>query len=145
MRVTVTITQIRLDTTRFKRELENNLRNLARSAARAWLTRAVPAVPVYSGMARGSLLKIARLSSGKVSISGFKAPNRVPEGQRLGRAQLSAKGFTIETAVAHYADQDENQGVSASSPWKSFQLGNRAAVQHIRRTIAVPKVKVIRK
>lgn len=113
-------------------ELESFMQNKLEEIAREWLTAVTGRVPLWSGMARASLLSVSRIANGTVVLSPLKAKSRVPKGERLGDAEIKIETpiyeFIASTRVPHYVRQEhDNVGVSMSAPWKSFEAGNSAA------------------
>ena len=145
MRVKFQIVTPQVDARRYAADVEKRLAEFAKRAARVWIDNAFVLVPVYSGMSRGSLFHINQLAGGKMSITGLRVPSRIPQGRALGKATVSARGFFVMTRVPHYAAQDTAAGPSPSSPWRSFEAGNKAALAFIRKNPLGVRVKVISK
>ena len=115
----------------FKREMTLNLHNVVK----AWLMAATGRVPVWSGMAMGSLLEVSETVDGGLIITprtGVKS--RISKGRSLGSADAeygpSEYTMIIKSSVPHYVEQDvANVGVSLTAPWMSFPAGMAAARQ----------------
>ncbi len=131
MRFTGHYTGIGFDLFEYKRQLNDYLVEILHEGAKAWL-KAVAGrggrVPLWSGMARASLLEISELIDGTVVLTPLKAPSRVPQGRSLGKATQKISetkvDITIETSVPHYTLQErQNVGVSPRAPWYSLAAG----------------------
>ncbi len=133
MRFTGQFTGARLDLIKTKALWHDYLKDKLHDMLKAWLTGVTGRVPVWSGMARGSLLELKELINGTLIITpraGIKS--RIPEGRSLGQATptYGPTKYIIEVAtqVPHYALQEfVNVGISKSAPWLSFQSGFIAA------------------
>lgn len=122
--------------------LDNYFREQLEEGAKRWVEATTGRVPLWSGMARASLLKISELANGVIVLSPLKGKSRVPEGVGLGRAQLTAKfpvyRFEVATQVPHYVIQETTNvrsktgRGSPSAPWHSFEAGTEAFVEYIR-------------
>jgi len=113
----------------FKAEMTKNLHEVVR----AWLMAATGRVPVWSGMAMGSLLEVSETVNGGLIVTAKQGiPNRVAAGRALGDA-IATYGpneyaMIIKSSVPHYVTQDAAfVGVSKSAPWQSFPAGLAAA------------------
>ncbi len=133
MRFTGHYTGISFDLLGYERQLQDYLVEILHEGAKEWL-KAVAGrggrVPLWSGMARASLLEISELIDGTVVLSPLKAPSRVPQGRSLGKAtqkiSKSKVDITIETSVPHYTLQEyqrAKQGGSPRAPWRSLVVG----------------------
>lgn len=144
MRFTGQFVTAKLDINAYKRVLTDYLRAKLKEATSKWLIATTGRVPVWSGMARGSLLEVAEFSQTTLVISpkdGVKS--RIPLGRALGTAEptenLDDFKIEIETSVPHYVSQEvRNVGVSKSAPWRSFDAGQEAAKEVLGSTI-LPK------
>ncbi len=113
----------------FKREMTLNLHKVVK----AWLAAATGRVPIWSGMAMGSLLEVSETVNGGLIVTpkmGIKS--RVGLGRALGSATAeygpSEYSMIIKSSVEHYVSQDVGPGVSPSAPWASFPAGMAAAI-----------------
>lgn len=136
---------LELDVPAYITALESYMQDTLEEIAREWLTAVTGRVPLWSGMARASLLSVSRVANGNVVLSPLRAKSRVPKGERLGDAEIKIRTpiyeFTASTRVPHYVSQEErNVGVSTSAPWKSFVAGDSAA-QSVVSTIRLPVIK----
>jgi hypothetical protein len=90
-------------------------------------------VPLWSGMARASLLEVSQLVNSQIVISPLKAPSRVQEGAQLGTATQTIRSnlyqIEITTDVEHWNIQEYHKvkrGGSPSAPWQSLQFAAAA-------------------
>jgi len=140
MKFTGTFVGAKFDLPKYRRQLEDHLVDLLHEGANAWLQAvAGPGgrVPLWSGMARASLLELSELINGRVVFSPLKGPSRIAEGRSLGTAiqeiSESKVQITIETMVPHYSLQERaNVGVSKSAPWNSLLAGKLAFLAAIK-------------
>ncbi len=118
---------------------------------KAWLMAATGKVPVWSGMAMGSLLEVSETVDGGLIITprtGVKS--RIGLGRSLGSADAeygpNEYSMIIKSSVPHYVEQDVGYvGVSLTAPWMSFPAGMAAAIaaaQNIK--VSGPKIKTRR-
>ncbi len=133
MKFTGTFIGAKLDLQSYKSKLQDHLWEELKLAANAWLTGTGGRVPVWSGMARGSLLELNELVDGSLIISPLKVPSRISAGRSLGTAISESSPtlaqITITTNVEHYNLQEHRKaarGGSPSAPWKSFEAGAEA-------------------
>lgn len=120
----------RIDTRMYQQQLEEAMAEALRESANAWLRAVVGKIPLWSGMARASLLELRELVSGQIIFSPLKAKSRVPKGRALGTAvQEIGDGkavITITTNVPHYNILETQSGTSPTAPWRSLQAGAAA-------------------
>ncbi len=118
---------------------------------KAWLIATTGRVPVWSGMAMGSLLEVSETVDGGLIITprtGVK--NRIGLGRSLGSADAlygpNEYSMIIKSSVPHYVSQDVGYvGVSKSAPWMSFPAGMAAAIAAAQNiTVSGPKIKTRR-
>ena len=135
MRFKGTFTGASIDLNAYERKVRQHLDQELQRVARAWLGAVSGKVPVWSGMALGSLLELTDLIDGRISISP-KVASRIGKGHVLGTAKQDDFLITVTTRVKHYVIQEgKNVGVSPTAPWKSFDAGKVAykiAVQNVR-------------
>ena len=137
MRFHGTFVGVKFDLPGYRRQLEDHLVELLHQGAKAWLQVVAGSggrVPLWSGMARASLLELSELIDGRVVLSPLKGPSRVPKGRALGTAiqeiSESKVQLTIETMVPHYTMQERaNVGVSKTAPWQSLLAGRLAFLE----------------
>ena len=148
MKFTGTFVGIKLDLSQYQQQLQNYLVEILHKGTKAWL-KAVAGrggrVPLWSGMARASLLEVSELVDGTIVLSPLKAPSRVPHGRSLGKATQkiseSSVEITIETSVPHYTLQEyqrAKQGGSPRAPWHSL-LAGMIAFQFATKDAQLPK------
>lgn len=137
-------------TTQLRERIMERVRDAIRGGTRAWLAATVERVPLYSGMARASLLSVARLVDGRIMLSPLKAASRIEAGERLGSVSFteSQTGVSVQISsrVPHYEIQDSSSVSSGrgspSAPWKSFPAG-AAAFNEYFRTVRFPRLNIL--
>jgi hypothetical protein len=141
-----TFSTIKLDVSSYTASLDEELRRKLEEGARQWVAAATGRVPIWSGMARASLRPITQIANGNIVISPLQAKSRIPEGERLGSAELIARfpeyKLKISTSVPHFVIQDEqrvSRGGSPRAPWKAFEAGD-AALQAVLSTVTLPPI-----
>ena len=142
MKFTGKFVGIKLDRQAYLVFLQEYLQKKLFEVTNVWLNAATGRVPVWSGMAKGSLLVLANLVDSTLLITprrGIKSKialgeimgTAIPDWETPGRALI-----TISTEVPHYVLQEfQNVGVSKSAPWLSFEAGAAAykvAVQTVK-------------
>lgn len=146
MRFTGHFTGAKLDLGVYKQHLREHMEIQLRRVAKIWLSAVTGRVPVWSGMARGSLLVLAEMIGGRIVIAPVSGvASRIPQGRALGTAEekLGPNDFTIEisTSVPHYVVQEyKNVNVSRSAPWLSFEAGAVAYNQAVKTAFLPPPV-----
>lgn len=147
------LTSLKLDRGKITKEVERRANKLNKEAAREYVRAVILHVPVYTGMARGSI-KLAKGRSGEAagySLYQFlklnipinpvgHRPKKNPEaGGKQGRFTFSHyKGrynFTINTSVTHYLINEfmePNGRPSFTKPWHSFAAGEKAYNDHFK-------------
>lgn len=117
-----------------------------RLSGRAFLIEVEQHVPVFTGMALGSMLPLAKIVRYNLPIYGnpkeaYVDGQKVMKDAGLGESQGSAYLYKsnahtavlrVETKVYHYDLRDVNEisdksGFAAPTPWRSFELGAEAA------------------
>jgi hypothetical protein len=116
----------------------------------AFLRAVIPEVPVWSGMARGSLRPLAKYLSNragftvsvpivpvKEAASHIKSGQNAAAGEALGRFQFTRvegkMSIEMGTDVEHYNFLDVNQSsrpLRHPTPWRSFAAGREAALEY---------------
>jgi hypothetical protein len=138
----------RFNLKQYKKILENQLLKQLHAGVRAWIQAIAGSggrVPLWSGMARASLLEIAQLVNGQIVLSPLKVKSRIAEGRVLGTAlQIIENGkitIKIITDVSHYNIQEYKKvasGGSRSAPWRSREAGMIAFESSISGTVLTP-------
>lgn len=144
MRFTGQFVGVKLDLQKYKTRLENYLLKRLHEAVKVWLQVVAGSggrVPLWSGMARASLLEVAQLVNGRIILSPLRTKSRIPEGKSLGTVrQIISDGeiiIRIETDVEHYNIQEYTKVVgrgSPTAPWYSREAGLiafRASIQDL--------------
>lgn len=136
----------RLNVEAYRKSVDEVLGNALEEGARIWLTAVTGRVPLWSGMARASLLDLSRLVNGKILLSPLKAKSRIPLGESLGTARILSDFpsyiFEVATSVPHYTLQEftsvRPRG-SPTAPWHSFEAGQDAFFEYAR-SVRLPPV-----
>lgn len=150
---------LKLEKREFTVTFEKAVRRLLRGAAVRWLRAAYPKVPVWTGMARGSL-KFARGDFGLLAqylnvsvpieseIKEVRPGKDATTGGLLARYSFSTGegrhiyAFYIRTDVPHYLFLEFDPGPNQPGQWESFAAGNEAFMTYIRENIfRLPKLK----
>lgn len=126
------ITLADIDITKFERDFRNNMTETLKKLTKVWLMAATGKVPVWSGMALASLMKVSETIGGGLIVSprsGVKS--RVSLGKSLGSVKTKygprTYSINIKTRVPHYVLQDKAYiGASPTAPWGSFESGMNA-------------------
>lgn len=126
----------KIDTVKFQQQLQEAMVNALHEGANAWLQAVVGKIPLWSGMARASLLELSELVGGAVVFTPLRAKSRIPKGRPLGSAKQTIQEnlVTIEitTNVPHYNVFERRSGTSPTAPWKSLQAGASAYTEAIK-------------
>lgn len=130
----------------YKKLVDDVLGNALLEGANIWLTAVTGRVPLWSGMARASLLELSRLINGKILLSPLKAKSRIPIGESLGSARVLSDFpsyiFEVATQVPHYTLQEftsVSPRGSPTAPWRSFQAGQDAFFEYAK-SVRLPPV-----
>lgn len=139
----------KIDIDKYQQQLQEAMIDALEEGARIWLQAVVGRVPLWSGMARGSLIELRELVSGKIAFSPLKAKSRVPAGRSLGTAEPNYEQdkvtITITTDVPHYTEQEYRSGVSPTAPWHSLMAGATAFKSYAESTkFLMPKLKPVK-
>lgn len=136
--------RMNFDETGYKKTYDEAMKVQLRQAARAWLRAVVPKVPVYTGMARGSLVPLGRLLRVAIPISiNPKAKRRITAkysreaGEALGAFNFEdgkngVYTFTVDTQVLHFYLNDtfdikaKIPQLIHDTPWDAFKSGEAA-------------------
>jgi len=127
------ITTGHINISQFERQFKQGMTFNLHKVVRAWLMAATGRVPIWSGMAMGSLLEVSETVNGGLIITprtGVKS--RIGLGRSLGSADAeygpNIYSMIIKSSVPHYITQDASfVGVSLTAPWMSFPAGMAAA------------------
>lgn len=147
---------LKYDIDRHRKVLDQDLQVQMRQAARAWLRETILHVPIWTGMAMGSLKPLGRFLRVKIEIEpNPRAKPRRDKNQAAGEARQSFSfdsngynyAFRWTTDVLHYQLNEFHQSglnahLAATTPWHSTQYGNKAWDDYIRDTLPkrIPKV-----
>lgn len=129
--------------------ITREMEEATRLALQDWLTAVSGRVPLWSGMARGSLYTVARLSGGQLVLAPLRARSRVTLGQLLGKAELQVRPghvkFEFTSNVRHWEIQEtRNVGISKSAPWRALEAGREAFLQSFQEHYRPPKEKFLK-
>jgi len=145
---------LNIDIDKYSQHMDNHLQQKIRQAAREFIRATFPLVPVWSGMARASLLPLANILHVYMPISPvIDVPNRVLEGVALAITDYFQKTkfgyiFKVGTNVKHY-NINEQMNVNPfgfhlkhPGPWNSFDAGEAAAKKYLKENLSknCPKV-----
>ena len=137
--------------TAWKQALETQMRQASREFLRAVIVR----VPVYTGMARGSLQPVGRFLRVAVPIRPDPRARLYPDknpgrGRALGGFNFSNKGgfspnLSINIGVLHFQLNEFRSSklkLRHPTPWRSFDAGRAAFRAYLRRNLAqkVPRI-----
>jgi hypothetical protein len=128
-----------------------------RQAAREWLRAVILKVPVYTGMAKGSLLPLGRYLRVAIPIVpdpiAQKRFGRGPQdGESLGLFDFKQINqyvwqFQYATEVQHYLINEFTIGLGSPplrnpTPWHSFEAGKEAWDQYLQENLKskIPKI-----
>ena len=132
-----------------------------KNAMRAWLKAVFRRVPVYTGMARGSLLPIARFLGEQVPITpkargnastqlyGRRVRASPEEGARRTTFKFDSRigrhEVTIDIGVIHYLINEFNRvslPLRKPGPWRSFEAGRKAYKAYLKKNLRkkVPRI-----
>jgi hypothetical protein len=118
----------------FLKTLDRKIKEQMQEAAKEWVLGVASQVPIYSGMAIGSLLPLARFLKVNIPVNPV-APSRVDEGAALGFFSFDSANmeytFSFTTDVAHYVFNEVNsnarlKNLKHPTPWRSFDAGREA-------------------
>jgi hypothetical protein len=132
---------LKFDANGYRKSVDALMEQQMRMAARAWLRAVIPHVPVYTGMARGSLRPLGQFLKVSVPIS----PIATRKGMGIGAGEskswfkISKSGgnytFEYNSSVAHY-EINEFYNVplplTHPTPWHSFKYGDEAFNEYAR-------------
>jgi hypothetical protein len=121
---------IRVNTKGYTKALDAQMKLQMHEAARAWLVGTASQVPVWSGMAKGSLLPLARFLKVNFPINPITT-SRIDAGASLGWFYFNTANFeytfSFTTEVPNYLINEFNANALPSlrhpTPWLSMQAG----------------------
>lgn len=158
--------RVKIDTLSFNRRgfafaLDRAIKKAMLAGARAFLEVTYPRVPVYTGMARGSLFNLGRLVNVNIPINPTLDTKQLAAEKRRGRSiahgkklgtpsrkiiqkTKNTKGqvqwqFRFNSDVEHYRI-NEIYHVIPSGPWESFAAGRDAFFIAYRLSFVYPKL-----
>lgn len=142
------VTLAKININDFKRQFKIEMTNKLKQTVRAWLLSASGQVPIWSGMALGSLLEVSQTIGGNLLIVPRDGvSSRIGLGKSMGSLDAiygpNEYSMLIKSKVPHYVLQEHiNVGISKTAPWRSFEAGMSAAAlvaQNIR--LPAPEIK----
>lgn len=119
--------------------LNKKVEEQMKEAAREWLRAVIVRVPVYTGMARESLLPLSRYLNVAIPIDPI-AKRRGPSGEIQQYFAFEQQGeqftFKYSTEVPHYLINEFNVGLGSPplthpTPWHSFEAGRIAWREYV--------------
>jgi len=154
------IVKIRLSPLKFNKTLDAALQLAMRQAIRAWMAAVIRNVPVYSGMARGSLRAVKKIPGlGNIAVpirptrkALERVGNRTSQGLANATATLTSKRFLYEFSfsanVDHYALNEfydmkkQIPNLRRATPWGSLDRGAEAFFNRLHKTLTdkFPKI-----
>lgn len=134
LKATGYVTLISIDKALFKKRFKEDMHKAITDGTKAWLQAAHNRVPVLTGMAKGSLLDVAEVSDTHLVIMPRVKKNRISKGRALGTVTPKygprIYSMMIKSKVPHYVYLEHEAGNSPTSPWESFDAGERAFKEH---------------
>lgn len=137
---------LKFDVDTYRKTLDEALQTQLRQAARAWLRAVIPLVPVYTGMARGTLAPLGRFL--KIAVPIDPVAIRQNKSPSLGAArsdfEFAASGgvydFQWIQDVLHYTINEYNDmsgilPLKNPTPWHSIAAGNNAFDRYVREVL----------
>ena len=162
MELKITLPEIKFNRTGYSKNVRQIIEARFREAVRAFVRVAAPKVPVETGMARGSMLELARAVNKRANLKinptrtnqtyyhsdGTRHPKTKETGAQfapflLGWQTPTEYVFNYANEILHYF-QDERKGASPASPWGSWKAGMaafRAEMQKLGTQKRFPQVK----
>lgn len=150
MELTIEFDELALNVEMWQQAIDDIVQDAFRKAMTVFVQVAAPLIPIDTGMARASLLNVARAYTDlNLAISGrprgtYKDPDSNvrfnPKGPDAGQALTTHffintgeyYEFNLETAIYHLVLND-NYGVRSNKgvPWRSWETGLRAAEREL--------------
>lgn len=150
---------IKINEGKYTKALDKDLQILVRKAAREWLKTVITRVPVWTGMAKGSIKFASGPGGNLAAYLNVSVPidpvehrkGKTPEiGGRFGRYNFTSSRhiyrFTFRSDVIHYIHNEffartDNANEQIVAPWQSLIFAELAYRSELRRGIAtLPKV-----
>lgn len=129
----------RLQLNAYKKEVDKRLSALLDAAVREFVEGLLERVPVWSGMARGSIQPLGRLVNLVVNASARSGiRSREARGRALGSASIDREPFTYSfrftSRVPHYIFNEFNRatGLIHPTPWHSLRRGEQRFTALVR-------------
>jgi hypothetical protein len=163
MKVTIKMVYIKLNKGDFTKTLIESLETQNRQAARAWLKAVITRVPIWTGMAQGSLRPLGQYLRVAIPITPSSSPRaqiaiahgqNITAGEAMGHFQFKVEAgkrivFIYKTDVIHYLINEfydvrpEIHLTHEPVPWFSFRVGKAAYKQYLTENLKkkIPKIK----
>jgi hypothetical protein len=140
------LTHLTMDVQRYTKTLDANMEIQTRQAARAWLRAVIEKVPVWTGMARGSLKPIGGFLKIAIPISPVAVRKGMGPAAGASRSTFffgksgTKYQFRFNENVLHYAINeffDVNPPIHLTHPgeWHSFEAGAKAWQDYIENVL----------
>lgn len=151
----------RFDKEKYLKQFESKMAVQNRNAARAWLRAALPHIPVRTGMAKASLIPLARFLNVGILVQPVDFPSRVFEGvassdEPSSMFESNGKGeflFQFTINVLHYLlNEFAVYGMgpylnpidpTIQPPWESMEAGRLAYIAYVQSEVTrnVPRIR----
>jgi hypothetical protein len=152
LKVSGKVTLVKVSLNDFKRQFKKEMTDNLKKTVKSWLMATSGRVPIWSGMALGSLLEVSETIGGGLLITPrTNIKSRISLGKSMGSLDAiygpNEYSMIMKSKVPHYVLQEHvDVGVSKSAPWRSFEAGMSAAkltAQNISVQFPTIKKKVI--
>lgn len=147
--------QVDFDERGYKKTHDEAMKTQIRQAARAWLRAVIPRVPVYTGMARGSLVPLARFlkiaipirpaanAKKRKPLAGYSLNDGISQGAfSFDDNQNGVYTFSFDTKVLHFYLNDtfDTKGAGMvnlihDTPWDAIKAGDAAFRAYIDKVL----------
>lgn len=131
---------LKFDEKGFRKSVDMLMEQQMRMAARAWLRAVIPHVPVYTGMARGSLQPLGKFLKVSVPINPYAFRKGMGPAAGASKSLFSftkTNGiytFEFDSQVMHYKINEFYNvplPLIHPTPWRSFEYGNAAFQKYV--------------
>ncbi len=162
LKAKIKLIYLKLDKVKFTKTLIEKLETQNRQAARAWLRAVILKVPVWTGMAAGSLKPLGAFlrvaipispSSSSQAQSAMRRGQTEAAGEALGKFEFKNEDgqrfvFVFSTGVIHYLQNEYYAAppgfhLIEETPWYSLRAGSIAYKQYMKENLKnkIPKLK----
>jgi len=150
---------VKLSRENYRKQFDKDIEKHMHAAAREWLLAVYPLVPVWTGMARGSLIPLGAFLNVPIPIDRNPSADAhglidrgfwdgIPLGKFQFRFTRTQFRFHFSTDVEHYMENELNVAPSYlhlinPTPWHSFEAGAEAFKAYVESTLipGLPKIK----